>query len=963
MANQNIFQQRVTPEKPRILRDERVFVYVPTASNDAPGIASFNSRDFGVNDGKVSLLWPMQMDVERLADPLTNVSRIKVTEDEFVNTGKAATLVNPVTGETYTSATAEVKLNRKNRDAFTRPDLVMLDGINDFEVTQDAQEQNKYTLKKNNPLEQPSLVQLNNEDFVRPNGIVDIAWPLAHDPSIGTDRTDGYGLVKIAPNGEGNLRYANGLLEVDFDAVSSKTKPKPTYGADASTGFDNIGDYVGPDGLAKTDSVGHPLLAITKEAVGLSKVANKAFGDYTYSEFGQSMQSTFTDKFGAKLDKTTWDNMFADWQPPTSAKDTPQKWFQALEAEDDSLWDTLRSIRMFLGYFDDLSHLTSLYPANNNTFGSMAYLLDHRSYFAVRTANVDKMFATDAEATAFTPPKNYTVYVTGSKATGNRFQWLASSKKYTQIGTNDAIYLDYFLANDEDLAPFIEEHKATLVIGDRIGIRETNQIFIWNGTIADLSSETVYYEWYDTAVANLSFADFMETQANIYKANGVAAAGSSGKWAQSDHVHPTDLTRLAESVYKTTNVTICSELTPTEGEQNFVFNLWEQDENGVYVPNRKVNVPYVRKAKGLHNWQGQTEFVDTEVSTESYWGGTAAEFAAQQANIPNNSFIVVEDSEDFTTESFLSASALDVQGITIDDLNPTERFVIVKTSAVPGPGRVLTLRATTAPTGTNRYELTAVELGNVSDKIVVTANGGITSKTLTPGKIIVTASETGGITTDVDYTSLLRTSGGTLARGSLLMSSVNNQVSTFNGGTNVDVPIVSNGSGSIRLKTFTTPGALVAVGSNNALDETDFVADNALVTSASSTVTILPAGQIVISGSGNQVTTYDTGSLSGRGLVSNGAGGVRLDNTPANKLIYSEAIGTYGAFPMTAADAGKVVGVDASGSPTLLVQTPHPSTLPVTTYSTNPGANVNGLVIAKLDSDPGTYSQGVLYLW
>lgn len=59
MAN-NIFQERITPDKPKALTGERVYVYVPKASIDesgkeTAGIASFNNKDFVVNDGKVNI--------------------------------------------------------------------------------------------------------------------------------------------------------------------------------------------------------------------------------------------------------------------------------------------------------------------------------------------------------------------------------------------------------------------------------------------------------------------------------------------------------------------------------------------------------------------------------------------------------------------------------------------------------------------------------------------------------------------------------------------------------------------------------------------------------------------------------------------------------------------------------------------------------------------------------------------
>lgn len=174
MAN-NIFQQQITPIKPKVLETERIFVYVPTATKNIQGIASFNERDFGVNNGQVSLIWPEKMLIEQLANPLNNVGSIKVLSDEFINTNNVASVINPVTGAKYDSYTAEVRFNRKNRNAFNRPDFVMLDK-SDFESSVDNEGHVKYTLKLNDPLVQPSLIQISSEDFIRENGIVKIDW-------------------------------------------------------------------------------------------------------------------------------------------------------------------------------------------------------------------------------------------------------------------------------------------------------------------------------------------------------------------------------------------------------------------------------------------------------------------------------------------------------------------------------------------------------------------------------------------------------------------------------------------------------------------------------------------------------------------------------------------------------------------------------------------------------------------
>lgn len=55
----NIFQQRIKPVTPKVLANERVFVYVPRATTSEPGIAYYNPEDFTVSNlGQVSIIWP-----------------------------------------------------------------------------------------------------------------------------------------------------------------------------------------------------------------------------------------------------------------------------------------------------------------------------------------------------------------------------------------------------------------------------------------------------------------------------------------------------------------------------------------------------------------------------------------------------------------------------------------------------------------------------------------------------------------------------------------------------------------------------------------------------------------------------------------------------------------------------------------------------------------------------------------
>ena len=55
IAHTNRLYTIIIPEKPNILAEERIFVYVPKVTYNSPGIAKFEPAHFFVIDGKVSL--------------------------------------------------------------------------------------------------------------------------------------------------------------------------------------------------------------------------------------------------------------------------------------------------------------------------------------------------------------------------------------------------------------------------------------------------------------------------------------------------------------------------------------------------------------------------------------------------------------------------------------------------------------------------------------------------------------------------------------------------------------------------------------------------------------------------------------------------------------------------------------------------------------------------------------------
>lgn len=292
--NRNTFQQRVTPVKPKVLENERVFVYIPTADSDSKGIAAFDNRDFNSPKGQVTLKWPMET-IVNLADPTVRPSLIKVTVDEFVKTQNTVKIIHPTSGKSYATDTSEIKLNRENRDAFIRPDLVMLNS-QDFDVDRIGN-YNKYKIKVKDPFIEAAPIKLDFAQFKREDGLIKINWPYAHDGD--------YGLVKTVP--DGNLVYdEQNRLTVD----SSK-------------------------------------LIITKEHVGLSNVENRTFASRIYNEFGDEMKAYFTGQFGLKLNTAQWNAFMIQFVTKMSE----------LDMTDEAIRSSIVATQSFLGFFNTAAEL------------------------------------------------------------------------------------------------------------------------------------------------------------------------------------------------------------------------------------------------------------------------------------------------------------------------------------------------------------------------------------------------------------------------------------------------------------------------------------------------------------------------------------------------------------------------------------------------------------------------------
>ncbi len=67
---------QLVPEKPNILAEERIFVYVPKVAYNRPGIARFATNQFNIVDGQVSI--KQSFLVNLILGQLTNLDLIKV---------------------------------------------------------------------------------------------------------------------------------------------------------------------------------------------------------------------------------------------------------------------------------------------------------------------------------------------------------------------------------------------------------------------------------------------------------------------------------------------------------------------------------------------------------------------------------------------------------------------------------------------------------------------------------------------------------------------------------------------------------------------------------------------------------------------------------------------------------------------------------------------------------------------
>lgn len=749
----NIFMEAITPEKPKVLAEERLFVYVRPASETHRGIASFDSRDFVAPLGDVTLRWPMKDLVEQ-ADPIIKPSITKVLSDEFENTNTVVTLVNSVTGESYQSAKAEIKLNRKNRNALARPDLVMLS--DDFEA-QVVGQYNSYRIKRQNPLTTPTIVQVDQNDFGRQNEIVQVRWPFAHNPATGSSRANGYGLVKVDITNEGALQFSDGKLQVNKQLLTTE-----------------ISDLIIP--------------LITKETIGLDNLENKNFTTRLYSEFSQSMKDTFDSKFAAKLDKSYWDGVtgaFRDWSPELD-KNSVQKWFEALEGEDDSIKDSIRSLKLFVGIHSTSTDLQAAHPASEDLDGSYAYVVATDTYWAIRY-NVDtwEWYDTTLVGLSFldlVETDSGVIQPNGVGSVGSSGKW-AHSDHIHPADANKA-NLDtvvQIVSEDPDTDDFLIKLASPTVNVPHVKVAQ--YLHNWRGN----TSEFIY---------------------------GPKAAYWSGSAAEFDDLASGDLPNGS--------IIVVDEEEQIAGQPATIEAL---DETGVTLQEDE-QIVVIDKSATVY---GRPVTINVEPATESrgerrriealdFGNDLSSPDSLHRAAIiidgPNGRTI---GQRIFVPNRLLKSD--NIGNIQASDVNPNN---IIVTTVGDEPINLQTNEVVVA-TGNKTVQTWAS--GMVINKPIVSdGNNGIKALALSSNKIIKTDSGGGLESVIWREDNLLKTDNGVnlveLDSGKVVISGVNNNVQTWNSGGAENALIVRGASaGSIKLRTPSASNRLLITKSDGSLEE------------------------------------------------------------------------------------------------------------------------------------------------
>ena len=979
----NIYQRIVVPDKPKVLEEERIYVYMPTAGENKQGLASFEDRDFNVINGHVKLRWPMQDLVEN-ADPLEKPSFVKLTTDEFVKTDREVT-ANYTDTEKYASNKIELKLKRTNRRAFERPDLVMLNR-DDFSE-EDVNGYVKYSLKANNPLNMASIVKLKNTDFSYDDGerLVNIKWPQAHTGSAGLVDVD---------TANGYLKFDSNKLQVDYGKIKTKLDPY----MNVAVKYEGDTDY----SLAERDATGHySKIDITKKSLGLSKVANKSWEDYV-NEMARR-DDIITEKLeGGYVSQATWDDTWVrrmgDFRGSGDAN-TVQKWFKKLEDKDASLGDSIRTLKISFGVAENETVLNGKYPPNAKDAGTTIFVLSTASYWVIRPVSdkVDK-------------------YI-----------------KYFRESVSTLINTIVEAANDgitfEPGDVIVELNEGIEYEYEKVGDK-----FEW----INKGERPYNWCWYNTAFTSevSDIYQFVEEDAdNIYPADRVASVsvGISGKWIQSDHIHPSDPHKVeAEIVEKgkirvktlpdsdydfsadlatrkiygvndelieegigvgkikvvenendLTNFGMTFGADPTAGQLAITRNrLWVYKYNDTdnltgwmrlgkeagkvtvtdigkieQIIEPIIDIRYIETATALHNWKGnENNFINAQ--NEYYWAGTKEEYDAIKSNIKDNSLIIVEDEDILTASDILTKEHLRQRGF---DFSVITNKLVKTTNTDRGLAYI----------DGNTIDVVSLET-KTNGKLVVDDDDGLGVKTFDDceNKLLAVDKKSNVILSELNYKDVMYKGAGgdSLLLGNILTGEdTDRTVSKLEAPTLDSLLVYQKKQGeSTRSIHWLKPDA-------DDDDDKILVYDDGfkfgmkMSDIPTFTETNTDEGKLVVYDNTSPGELKISSTDFGSGLViGDGYGGIKPMNgwNESNRLVVTAENGGLTKFDITADDAGKYLRANVNGSVGWESVT-QASDLPMSIQSETPaGDNNNGLKAVFLSAplaNAADYKEGYIY--
>ena len=413
----DIFQKSITPDKPRVLAEEQIYVYVPMATSTNAGIASYNKDQFDIIGSEVSLKWPAESFAQ---GPIETPSIVKVLDNEFEYTGN---LVDLISGNSKISSDKlEVQLKRILRDAYERPELVMLDP--NYFVRTIVEKDGKQYYKYNTTAVHYNMSQNLSEDE-QVQARQNISASSISDNEATNKRIDALlqtGVYTV--NGQaGNVVLKNSDLENDTNYATEQ------YVQENGGKIDKI--LLNNEEQEIVDKVVN--LIIDKTTVGLSNVDNTGDLDKPVSTKTQTALNTKMDKSGGIFTGNVGVQGNLSVSGTITTKDT-----ETLKVQDNVIVTNANKIDLL-----DLSGL-AINKNDTQTYGIMYDAVDDSVKLGLGSIGSDGKFAfNEGEGSPIATRSD-----SGSLTDNHLLKWDATNNKLVDSGYSAEDKLDKIINTD-----------------------------------------------------------------------------------------------------------------------------------------------------------------------------------------------------------------------------------------------------------------------------------------------------------------------------------------------------------------------------------------------------------------------------------------------------------------------------------------------------------------------------------